>query len=139
MNFLDRFMDKWNSSMDKMRPTTTKASGACKVAYGKLEAAFRYVLKFRKIFLAAPVAIAAVLLALNNLAKLPVLVGLNLQSNGEFSIQIMREVAVLGPMAVTAVCLLLMFCSRRTLTPWFVSVFSLALPVVILLTNTFPG
>lgn len=139
MNLLDQFMDKWNLLMKKMRPTMTKAGRICKIVYSKLEAAFNYVLKFRKIFLAAPVAIAAVLLALNNLAKLPVLVGLNLQSNGEFSIQIMREVAVLGPMAVTAVCLLLMFCSRRTLTPWFVSVFSLALPVVILLTNTFPG
>lgn len=137
MNFMDQFMDKWNLLTAKMRPTMTKVRDICKLVYTKLEAAFRYVLKFRKIFLAAPVAIAAVLLALNNLAKLPVLVGLNLQANGEFSIQMMREVAVLGPMAVTAVCLLLMFCSRRTLLPWFVSVFSLALPVVILLTNTF--
>ncbi len=139
MNFLDQFMVKWNTMVKKMQPTMKKVGYVCKVVSLKLEAAFHYVLKFRKIFLAAPVAVAAVLLALNNLAKLPVLVGINLQSNGEFGIQLMREVAVLGPMAVTALCLILMFCSKRTLTPWLVSVFSLTLPVVILFTNTFPA
>ena len=82
---------------------------------------------------------SAMMLAINNQAKLPEVVGLNLQNNGAFSIQIAREIAVLGPLAVTALCLLLVFCSRRTLTPWLVSVFSLALPVLILVINTFPG
>lgn len=139
MSFLDQFMDKWDLLVKKMQPTLKKVGHICKLVGLKLEAAFNYVSKFRKIFLAVPVAVAAVALALNNLAKLPVLVGLNLQANGEFGVQLMREVAVLGPMAVTALCLILMFCSKRTLTPWLVSVFSLAVPVVILLTNTFPA
>lgn len=139
MNFMDRFMVRWNVTVKKMQPTLQKLGHICRIVGLKLEAAFNYVSKFRKIFLAVPVAVAAVVLALNNLAKLPVLVGINLQSNGEFGVQMMREVAVLGPMAVTALCLILMFCSKRTLTPWLVSVFSLALPVLILLTNTFPA
>ena len=89
--------------------------------------------------LAAPVAAIAVGLAIVNLIKLPALVGLDLQSNGEFSIEILREVAVLCPLIVTALCLLLMFSSKRTLTPWMVSVFSLILPVLLLITNTFPA
>ena len=70
---------------------------------------------------------------------LPAVVGLDLQVGGDFSIQVVRELAVLGPVAVTAVCLLLMFISRRTLTPWIVSLVSLALPLVILVTNIFPA
>ena len=88
--------------------------------------------------MSVPFGVVAVILALRNMISLPVLVGLDLQSTGEFSIQLVREVAVLGPMAITAICLLLMFCSKRTLTPWLVSVFSLALPLLILFTNTFP-
>ena len=37
---------------------------------------------------------------------LPAVVGLDLQVGGDFSIQVVRELAVLGPVAVTAVCLL---------------------------------
>ena len=138
MNFIDTFMEKWGRFVAKVTPAVKNTCHWISVVFSKLEAAFRYVMKFRKVFLALPVGIAAVFLALRNMIKLPVLVGLDLQATGEFSIQLVREVAVLGPMAITAICLLLMFCSKRTLTPWFVSVFSLALPILILFLNTFP-
>lgn len=137
MNFIDRFMEKWTRMRDKIGPVMKRVGHWITLVYTKLEAAFYYVLKFRKVFLAIPVGVAAVFLALKNMISLPVLVGFDLQSTGEFSIQLVREVAVLGPMAITAICLLLMFCSKRTLTPWLVSVFSLALPLLILFTNTF--
>lgn len=137
MNFIDAFMEKWHAAVNKTKPGMKKGYQWTHDAYIKLEAAIRYVMKFRKIFLAVPVGVAAVFLAMRNMIKLPVLVGLDLQASGEFSIQLVREVAVLGPMAITAICLLLMFCSKRTLTPWLVSVFSLALPILILFTNTF--
>ena len=92
----------------------------------------------KKVLIALGAAVALIL-ALMNLFKLPALVGLGLQGNGEFSFEIIREVAVIGPLAVTAICLLLMFASKRTLTPWMVSVFSLLLPLMILFTNTFPA
>lgn len=138
MNFIDTFMEKWGRFVTKVTPVVKKTCYWIGLIFTKLEAAFHYVMKFRKVFLALPVGIAAVFLALRNMIKLPVLVGLDLQATGEFSIQLVREVAVLGPMAVTAICLLLMFCSKRTLTPWLVSVFSLVLPVLILFLNTFP-
>ncbi len=94
--------------------------------------------KLRSVLLSIPVAIAAISLAIRNMAKLPEQVGLNLQANGEYAMVVGRGVAVMGPLAVTAVCLLLMFCSRRVVYPWLISLFSLTLPLLLWFTNTFP-
>ena len=40
---------------------------------------------------------------------------------------------------IFAACLLLMFLSRRVVYPWLVSIFSLALPLLIYITNVFPA
>ena len=96
-------------------------------------------LKFRKIFLAAPVVWAAVQLAFQNMERLPESVGLNLQVDGTYAIQITRELAVWGPVVVTIFCLLLMLCSRRILTPWLVSVMTLLIPIFLWVTNVFPS
>ena len=66
-------------------------------------------------------------------------VGILLKETGEYTYMVARDVAVMGPLAVTAACLLLMFCSRRTLYPWLICVFSLVLPILILITNVFPS
>lgn len=139
MDFIDRFMIKWGVFRRKAQPTIEKAKEITRVVVDKVIFAWNYVTKFKKLFLAAPVAVMALILALMNLFKLPALVGLGLQGNGEFSFEIIREVAVIGPLAITAICLLLMFASKRTLTPWMVSVLSLLLPLMILFTNTFPA
>ena len=52
---------------------------------------------------------------------------------------ITKEAAVYGPLAVTAVCLLTMLLSRKTLYPWIICLFSMVLPVLILITNMFPA
>ena len=139
MNFIDCFMVQWQRFLTKSRPVFSKIHQITSKVVNTLISAWKYVLKFKKIFLAVPVGTMAVILALQNLIKLPPIVGLDLQANGDFNIQIIREVAAIGPMAITAVCLLLMFCSKRTLTPWIVSVISLLLPLLILITNTFPA
>lgn len=99
----------------------------------------KWIYRLRSILLAIPVGIAAAILAMRNMAKLPEKVGFDLQASGEFSYMVSRNVAVLGPLAVTALCLLFMFCSKRVVYPWLISLFSLLLPLVILLVNTFPG
>lgn len=139
MNFIDRFMIKWEDFRRKAQPTIDKVKGICKVTADRVISAWNYMTKFKKLFLAAPVAAMALILALQNLFKLPALVGLGLQGDGEFAIEIIREVAVLAPLAVTVICLMLMFASKRTLTPWMVSALSLLLPLLILFTNTFPS
>lgn len=95
--------------------------------------------RLRKLVLAAPVVYAALKLASYNRANLPEEVGLNLQSSGEFTHMITRDVAVLGPLGLTAACLLLMICSRKALYPWAISVFTLALPLLLLFSNLYPA
>ena len=56
--------------------------------------------------------------------------------NGDFGVIVTRQIAIMGPLAITAVCLLLMFWSKRTLLPWLVSIFSLTLPLLLVLINT---
>ena len=103
----------------------------------KLREIWKWVYRLRSVVLAIPVAIAAAVLAIHNTAKLPDLVGFNLQASGEYAQLVGKGIAVFGPVAVTAVCLLMVFCSRKVLYPWLISVFSLVLPIVIYLTNVF--
>lgn len=139
MNFMDNFAAKWQQLWQKAKPVMDKVKYFCQKVGEALRIFWVYVVKLRKALLAFPVAWATMILAIKNLVDLPEHVGLDLQSDGTFSILIAREIAVLGPIAITAFCLLLMFVSKKTLTPWLVSVISLLLPLVILITNTFPA
>ncbi len=98
-----------------------------------------WIFRLRKVILAVPVLAVSVYLMFYNLGNLPELVGLDLQASGVFAQTINRGLAVVGPFAITAACLLLMLCARRVLYPWLISVFSLVLPVLILFMNTYPG
>ena len=95
--------------------------------------------RLRKLVLAVPVVYMAVKLARYNMEHLPEEVGINIQSTGEFAQMIARDAAVMGPLGLTAACLLLMFCSRKAMYPWAISVFTLALPILILVTNLYPA
>ena len=95
--------------------------------------------RLRKFVLAAPVVYYALKLAAYNGEHLPEQVGLNLQSTGEFAMTITRGMAVMGPLALTLACLFLMFCSRKALYPWAISAFTLALPVLLLVSNLYPA
>ena len=98
-----------------------------------------WIYKLRKLIMAAPVVYLAIRIAIANSDRLPEAVGLNLQSSGEFAMMVTRNYAVFGPLLVTGFCLLLMFCSRKTLFPWIIIIFSLVLPYLIYLTNLYPG
>ena len=100
---------------------------------------FLAVYRLRSVFLSIPVIFAALRLAAYNSEHLPLLVGLNLQSNGEFAKLISRQTAVTMPLVVTGACLALMFLSRKTLYPWLISIFSLVIPVLLLVTNMLPA
>ena len=89
--------------------------------------------RLRKIVLAVPVVYWALKLASYNRAHLPEEVGINLLSTGEFAMTISRELAVMGPLVVTAACLVLMATSRKAMYPWAVSILTLILPFLLLL------
>ncbi|MBE6926357.1 MAG: hypothetical protein E7461_05895 [Ruminococcaceae bacterium] len=104
-----------------------------------LQEAWQWIYKLRSILLAVPVVAVAIKLAFQNMARLPEFVGINLQASGEYAMMIERNVAVFVPLLVTAVCLLTMFLSKKVLYPWLVSLFSLVLPLLLWITNVFPG
>jgi multidrug efflux pump subunit AcrB len=110
-----------------------------KTGAGTFKAVCKWIYRLRSVILAIPVAIGAIVLAIHNQANLPETVGINIQASGEYAETVTRSVAVFGPLAVTAVCLLMVFCSKKVLYPWLISLFSLALPLLIYITNIFPG
>ena len=139
MGKIDMLTDKWNSlrkDISNKMNTTNSVYERVKNVIGVI---VMVIYRLRKIILAIPVVYYALKLAAYNSTNLPQIVGINLQSNGAFAETISRSVAVMGPLGITGACLVLMFCSRKALYPWAVSVFTLALPVIILLSNQYPA
>lgn len=98
-----------------------------------------WIYRLRAVIMAIPVVVLALRLARMNYGLLPETVGIGLQANGAYAYLVTKQVAVYGPLAVTALCLLMVALSKKTIYPWIISLFSLALPVVILLINVFPA
>ena len=105
----------------------------------KVRTTSKQVYNIRSVLLALPVIVVAIIQAIINIAKLPSKVGLDMMASGEFQFLIGKGLAVMGPLILTCLCLLLMFCSKKVLYPWLISVFSLMLPIVLWLTNVLPA
>ena len=138
-------MGKFDALGDKWRAVTGGFSTGLHTAgsvYAKIKFVIGFVIMFiyriRSVFLALPVAWAALKLADYNAEHLPEQVGLNLLSNGAFATFISRDLAVTAPLVVTAACLVLMCVSRKALYPWAVSIFTLILPILLLFSNVYP-
>ena len=120
------------------KPEETKKTGSFQKVWNVMRMIGNLIYRLRKIIMSIPVVYYAIVFGVYNAKYLPERVGLVLQSNGEFAQTVSRCLAVMGPLGVTAACLLLMFCSRRTLYPWLISIMSLLLPMLILLLNNYP-
>ena len=131
--------EKWQEFLQKTEPFRTTTGKIFRGIGHVMSMVFLWLYRLRGILLAIPVAAVAIKFALENKERLPETVGINLLASGEYAMYVTRNVAVMGPLAVTAVCLLLMFCSRRVLYPWLIAIFSLVLPWLIYLTNIFPA
>ena len=94
-----------------------------------------WIYKLRRFIMAVPVIFWSIKLAIANAGRLPEIVGLNIQANGEFARMVSRNTAVMGPLVMTGFCLLLVFCSKKPLLPWMISIFTLIMPVLIWMTN----
>jgi len=139
MVFWDKFLAFWQSFMDRIQIGLSYLRMFFVKTAQILEKVIGVIFRLKKILAAIPVAGGAIYLAIYNMSKLPKVVGIDLLENGSFTYQIPMGIAVFAPLVITGLCLLLMFCSRRILTPWIVSVISLLIPVVILVTNIFPA
>ena len=96
----------------------------------------KFTYKLRSLVMAIPVFVCAGALAIRNANQLPEMVGVNMMASGGYQWMVSRSLAVWYPFGLTVVCLVLMFCSRKIMYPWLVSLLSLVLPIVLLLTNT---
>lgn len=96
-----------------------------------------WIYSLRKVFMVIPVLLAALQLAIYSRDHLPETVGFNIQASGEFAQMISRDTAVYGPLGLTCACLVLVLLSRRTIYPWIISLFTLTLPILILMLNSF--
>ena len=121
-------MSQAKEVFEKIREIWGRILPVCKKIEAVIGVIIGCIFRLRKVFMAIPVIWLAVKIARENLGRLPELVGFNLQANGEFAAMVSREYAVYGPLGITAFCLLLMFCSRKTVFPWVVSLFTLVLP-----------
>ena len=126
-------MEKRKNAISEEKMEQLKKIGAVLRVIGQ------WIYKLRSVILAIPVVVVAIKLALQNLHRLPEYVGINMQASGEYAMMIERNVAVFVPLLVTAGCLLMMFISKKVLYPWLVSMFSLLLPLLLWVTNVFPG
>lgn len=131
--------EKLQKFLEKMDPVMQRTGTVCAGIWRVLRAIILFVYDIRKVFLVLPVAYGSWRLAVMSMERLPEQVGLFIQSNGHYLLTVSREVAVYGPVAITAVCLLMVLCSRRVVYPWVISIFSLVIPFFVMLCTVFPG
>lgn len=118
------------------KPGEKKSENSFQKALGSV---IMFFYRIRKIIMAIPVVYYAFRIAFYNSVRLPSQVGIFLQNNGNFLRMIDRGTAVVVPLLVTFGCLVLMFFSRKAMYTWVISIFSLALPVLILVSNIYPA
>ena len=117
-------------------PDEKKPAGSFQRYFG---AVVMFCYRARKLIMALPVAYYALRIAIYNSVRLPTEVGIFLQNNGNFLRMIDRGTAVVVPLAVTFGCLGLMMFSRKAMYAWAISIFSLTLPLLILISNIYPS
>ena len=96
------------------------------------------IFHYRAVFLALIVVACSLTMAAVSMFLLPAQVGIDLQIDGSYTFMLPKLLAGLFPVLITLISLVFVLISKRTLYPWLISLFTLALPAVILLTNIFP-
>lgn len=109
-----------------------------------MKSVLSWMYKLRSVFLAIPVVFGAIILAIINGNNLPDQVTLCMPSFADDTMaielmEISKGTAIFVPILITALCLAMVFCSKRLVYPWLISVFSLVLPLFIYFSSVFPG
>lgn len=151
MKGLGEFATKWNQMhngvKDEIIPEPNaqeyESESTQQINGEKVKKTFKVICSIlyhlRKVIMAIPVVFYAMKIASYNMETLPEMVGVNLLANGNFAEMISRNTAVYGCLGITGGCLFLMFLSRKTLYPWIISIFSLVLPILLLVINVYPA
>ena len=109
-----------------------------------MKSVLSWMYNLRSVFLAIPVVFGAIILAIINGNNLPDQVTLCMPSFADDTMavelmEISKGTAIFVPILITALCLAMVFCSKRLVYPWLISVFSLVLPLFIYFSSVFPG
>ena len=139
MKQMEQLTAKWNELREKAAPHLQKVQAIWQKVMKYWLIARPWIWQFRKVLLALPVVYLALYFARLNWNVLPDLVGINLQSSGDYARYVSKELAVYVPLGVTGGCLTMMFLSRKTVYPWMICMFSMLLPLLVLITNVFPA
>ena len=126
------FVRKWKAFWSKVKSVTDPIERVV----GKIGNVLYHM---RKIFLTVPVVLVGMRVYLYAKEKLPAEVGLLLQENGGYQYMLDRDTALSCCMVITGACLLLMYLSRKTIYPWIISLFTLILPLFLVISNMFPA
>ena len=149
MQWLDNLVDKWEAFKQTPRPGLEKTRKVLRKLGWFFSGLWHYIYMFRSIIMATPVATASAILAAKCNTDLPELVQITLpaiDTKSEDSVlgflafhteYVSHNMAVFAPLIITAACLLLTICSKRTFYPWLISIFTLVVPVFLLLTNQY--
>ena len=138
MNFLDKLKDLFQKPAQSADAQNSEKEGST------FYHICQWIYKLRSVFLAIPVVFGAVVLAIYSAANLPDKVSIYFPSSAEKELLIKlvemdKGTAIFVPLLITTFCLLMMFCSRRVIYPWLISIFSLVLPLFMLFISAFPG
>lgn len=137
MSFFTTIQDKIEDF--SQQPGLMKLKKTCRKIWKTVRRISAKIYHYRAAILAAVVVLCSVTLAVVSMARLPEQVGINLLSDGSFSFMIPKLLAVLIPFLITLVSLVFLLISKRTLYPWLVSLFTLTIPLLVLVTNIFPA
>ena len=139
MGLLGRMAEKFNIEEEEQVEELSSFHKVVRKTQWVIGIIVKIIYHLRKVILATPVVYYALRLASYNMMHLPDQVGLMLQSDGTFAVEFAKSLAVMGPLGVTAGCLVMMFLARKALYPWAISAFSLLLPVLLLISNLYPA
>lgn len=126
-----------NRSNPRSKEGTKDQVGGWKKICNVIKKIGHWVYRLRSWIITIPVLVVAVKLALTNHNSLPDMVGLGLQNSGGFSYLIPKGTAIVVPLLVTVGCIVMTFLSKRKLYPWLISIFTLALPLLLWITNVY--
>ena len=150
VKWMDNLIEKWYRFVDKVSPFCRVVRRVFRAIGRTFRDLWRYVFWFRSIVLGAPLAGAAILIAMDSAKRLPETVSytkLTLDpeaADALFDLFVMsqetvsRDIAVLVPLGLTAVCIVLMIFSKRMLYPFMIGLLTLTLPYIIYFFTVYP-
>ena len=127
--------DKWNTFWENARTTMKPVDRVLGTIGRVIGFICKWIWNLRGLLISIPVALTAWRLAVYNKVHLPAEVGINMLASGEFGTMLTLQQAVMIPLCLTFFSLVMVICTRKPVIPWVISIFTLAIPLLLLMNN----